>query len=62
MYKLRYGRTYNMGNYQSERFEVEHDFTDDTTIEDAVLVMAVELEKAPNASVSYLKQKKANSV
>ncbi len=25
MYKLRYGRTYNLGNYESERVELERD-------------------------------------
>ena len=29
MYKLRYGRTFNLGGYQSERIELERDIPDD---------------------------------
>lgn len=62
MYKLRYGRTYNMGNYQSERIEVEQDFQDDTSIDVAMGILIKEIEDAHVASVAYLKQKNAEKV
>jgi hypothetical protein len=41
-YKIEYGLTFNMGNYQSEKFGVEAEFSADTDPADAVL----ELEAA----------------
>ena len=57
MYKLRYGRTYNMGNYQSERLEVERDFPEETPRADALLMLIHEVEELHAVSVEYLREK-----
>ena len=58
MYKLRFGRTYNMGNYQSERIEVERDYPDETTFDDAMAKLMLDVEKAHAISLDYLKRKR----
>jgi len=59
MYKLRYGRTYNMGNFQSERIEVERDFTDKATTEEATDILMAETAKSHAHSQLHLRAKKA---
>lgn len=35
-YKLTYGRTYNLGNFESERIDIERSFHEDVPVEEAV--------------------------
>ena len=44
--RIRYGKTFNLGNYQSERFEVEADLHENEQLHEAfaVLKMLVDTE------------------
>ena len=50
VYKLRLGRTYNLGNYESERIELERDFPDETATIDAYYELQVEVAAIHNES------------
>lgn len=44
--KIRYGRTYNLGNYQSARFEAEGDLEDDENPDDAWMELFAQVDHA----------------
>ena len=50
MFKLRMGKTYNMGNFTSEKVELEREFPDDTRVEATSVQLSEEVEKAHIAS------------
>jgi hypothetical protein len=43
MYKLRYGRNYNLGNFETERIEIEREFSNVTPAVLALKVLDKEL-------------------
>lgn len=43
MYKLSYGRTFNLGNYESERIDLEQTFDDEVPRDEAVAVMKAQV-------------------
>ncbi len=45
MYKLRYGRNFNIGNYESERLELEREFPDEVSVYQAALKLKAEVEQ-----------------
>ncbi len=53
-YKLRYGRNFNLGNYESERIELERDIPDDFPEAEAfqLLKKAVEAMRSQNPNTS----------
>ena len=56
MYKLRYGKTFNIGNYESVRVEIEEDFDDKLPKQTACEYLRDEVEKLrPPVSATYKK-------
>ena len=45
MYKLRYGKTFNIGNYESERVEIEEIFDDKLPKQTAMEYLRDKVEK-----------------
>lgn len=45
MYKLRYGRAFNLGNYESERIEIERDIPDDVPEQEAFQLLKQAVER-----------------
>ena len=43
-YKKLYGRTYNLGNFQSEHISVEREFSNAFSPDDAIIMLAREVE------------------
>ncbi len=45
-YTMRYGRNFNLGNYESERIEIEREFSNQVPCTQAVQLLAKEIEAA----------------
>jgi hypothetical protein len=61
LYKLRYGRNFNLGNYESERIEIEREFSNTVPSAQAVLAIEKEIEADRKALIEARNGGKLNA-
>lgn len=59
-YTLRYGRNFNLGNYESERIEIEREFSNAVPSTQAILMLEKEIITARKALPPKEVNKNAN--
>lgn len=59
-YKWRYGRTYKEPNFQAEKFEVEQDFDDSISKEDATRILSAAIKQGRQYSLAKRGMKESN--
>lgn len=59
MYRLSYGRTFNLGNYESEHIALEQDFDDSIMKSAAALKLQAEVDATHEITLKKVQEKRA---